>query len=72
MPVSLVQHRCACGCGRRRVSFVAADGRGVALSIPSLGDATSPRTEQKIRTAVSLGRELLSFWERAKALAAGR
>jgi hypothetical protein len=70
IPVTLVQHKCECGCGRRRVSIVAADGRGVALSLPELAKV-APGDVEKIRTAVSLGRELLGFWQRAKALAGG-
>lgn len=70
MPVMLVQHVCECGCRRRRVTIVAADGRGIAVQLPQLG-AVAPGAEQKIRTAVTIGRELLGFLERAKALAGG-
>lgn len=66
MPVELVRHACQCGCRRSRVSIVAKDGRAVSFQIPSLGGKVNPEALAKMQAGLSIGRELVSLWERFK------
>ena len=66
LPVSLIRHVCACGCGKQMIRLQTDDGRAIAFKVPSFGP-TSVDGLRKVSGAVELGRELLALLERVKA-----
>lgn len=67
LPVTLERFACGCGCKRMRFQIAAPGGKGLAFDVPAVAGKKATSAElRRVGTAVELGREFWSLWQRLK------